>query len=205
MLGPGEIFTLFFVTLGPLKVLGPFAQQMAGVEPAVVRGIAVRVFALSLLAITVGGFLGRLLALNWSISIPALLIATGVIFFLVALRLVLEQYEPQKEHVPIALPADPLAAALKLTFPMVVTPYGIAAVIVLLAATSQTVSKTMLWGVLVVVMGLNLIAMLCAQTVMHGLIVLGMRLLGAVLAVLQVALAVQIVLLALRKLNVLPE
>jgi hypothetical protein len=27
MLGPGEIFTQHFVTLGPLKILGPFAQQ----------------------------------------------------------------------------------------------------------------------------------------------------------------------------------
>jgi hypothetical protein len=27
MIGPAAIFTLFFVTLGPLKILGPFAQR----------------------------------------------------------------------------------------------------------------------------------------------------------------------------------
>jgi multiple antibiotic resistance protein len=55
------------------------------------------------------------------------------------------------------------------------------------------------------VMVLNLLAMLFAHAVMHGMVLLGMRLLGAVLGVLQVAVAVQIVLLALKKLNLLPE
>jgi multiple antibiotic resistance protein len=203
MLGPGEIFTLFFVTLGPLKVLGPFAQQTHGLAPAAVRGIAVRVFVLSLLAIALGGLLGRALALSWSISMPALLISTGVIFFLVALQLVLEQYEPPKEIAAAPLPADPMSAALKLTFPTVVTPYGIAALIAMLAATGEMFPHLLIWAVLAVVMVLNLIAMLFAHAVMHGAFVLGMRLLGAVLGVLQVALAVQIMIMALRKLGVL--
>jgi multiple antibiotic resistance protein len=96
-----------------------------------------------------------------------------------------------------------MKAALKVTFPTVVTPYGIAALIALLAATSQSVSGTMIWGILFGVMVLNLIAMLCAHAVMHGAFLLGLRLLGAVLGVLQVALAVQIMLLALQKLGAL--
>jgi len=56
MIGPGEIFTLFFVTLGPEKVIGPFAQQTRALEPAALRGLALRVFVLSLFA--VGGFSG---------------------------------------------------------------------------------------------------------------------------------------------------
>jgi multiple antibiotic resistance protein len=201
MLGPGEIFTLFFITLGPLKVLGPFAQQTHGLAPPAVRGIAVRVFVLSLIAVAVGGVLGRTLALNWQISMPALLISTGVIFFLVALQVVMEQYEPPKDLAPSMLPADSMAAAVKVTFPTVVTPYGIAAVIALLAATHMSISPTVVWSTLFAVMVLNLIAMLSAHAVMHGWFVLAMRLLGAVLGVLQVALAVQIVLVGLSKLN----
>ena len=203
MFGPGEIFTLFFVTLGPLKIIGPFAQQTHGLAPATVRGIALRVFVLSLIAVALGGLLGRALVLNWQISMPALLISTGVIFFLVALQVVLEQYEPPREAVASSLPSDLKAAALKITFPTVVTPYGIAALIALLAATDQTASPALIWGVLFGVMVLNLLAMLFAHAVMHGMVVLGMRLLGAVLGVMQVALAVQIVLVALRKLSVL--
>jgi multiple antibiotic resistance protein len=143
-----------------------------------------------------GGLLGRALALSWNISLPALLISTGVIFFLVALQVVLEQYEPPKQVAASSLPSEPLPAALKVTFPTVVTPYGIAALIALLTATSQTVPESLIWGVLLGVMLLNLLAMLCAHAVMHGVLLLGMRLLGAVLGVLQVALAVQIILLA---------
>jgi hypothetical protein len=39
---------------------------------------------------------------------------------------VLEEYEPPRDAAPPPLPAEPMAAALKLTFPTVVTPYGIA-------------------------------------------------------------------------------
>ena len=41
-----------------------------------------------------------------------------------------------------ALPAKPLAAAIQITFPTVVTPYGIAALIALLAAADDLVRKT---------------------------------------------------------------
>ena len=201
MIGPGEIFTFFFVTLGPLKVLGPFAAQTRSLDPAAHRGVALRVFVISLIALGAGGWLGRSLAINWKVSIPALLIASGIIFFLVALQVVLEQYEPPHPHEPAPLPAQPMAAALQLTFPTVVTPYGVAALIALLAATQDSVRMEMIFGVLFGVMVLNLLAMLFARSVMRGTLLLGMRLLGAVLGVLQVALAVEIVLRGLQELG----
>jgi multiple antibiotic resistance protein len=135
---------------------------------------------------------------------PALLIATGIIFFLVALRVVLEQYEPPNVAAPPPLPAPPLEAALKLTFPTVVTPYGVAALIALLAANSDTVREEMIWGILFGVMVVNLLAMLFAHAVMQGAVLFGLRLVGAVLAVMQVALAVQIIFQALGDLDIVP-
>jgi multiple antibiotic resistance protein len=166
------------------------------------RGLAIRVFVLSLAALAMGGLIGRHLVHAWHVSMPALLIATGIIFFLVALRVVLEQYEPPHEAAPSPLPAKPLAAALRLTSPTVVTPYGVAALIVLLAATGDAVREEMIWAILFGVMVLNLLAMLFAHVVMQGGVLLGLRLLGAVLAVMQVALAVQIVLQAFGDLGV---
>ena len=204
MIGPGEIFTLFFVTLGPEKVIGPFAQQTRALEPAALRGVALRVFVLSLFAVGVGGFFGRHLVHRWHISMPALLISTGIIFFLVALRVVLEQYEPPRDAAPPPLPAEPMAAALKLTFPTVVTPYGIAGLIVLLAATADTVREEMIFGILLGVMVLNLLAMLFARAIVQGALLLALRLLGAVLGVMQVALAMQIMLQGLESLGIVP-
>ena len=203
LIGPGEIFTLFFVTLGPLKVLGPFAARTHDLEPAAARGIALRVFVLSLVALFAGGWIGRALAANWEISRAALLITAGVIFFLVALRVVLEQYEAPHAHQPEPLPAQPVAAALQLTYPTVVTPYGVAALVILLASHRDVVRTEIIFGALFGVMLLNLLAMLCARRVVHGVVALGLRLLGAVLGVMQVALAVQIILFALRELELI--
>lgn len=201
MLGPGEVFTLFFVTLGPLKLLGPFATQTHELEPGAVRALALRVFVLSVVVLGAGGWLGSTLAASWRISLPALHIAGAVIFFLVALSLVLEQYEPG--HAPPPLPRKPLAAALQLTFPTAVTPYGLAGLIALLAATHDTGREGMIFGLVLVVMILNLAAMRFAHAIMRGAAVLVLRLLGAVLGVLQVALAVQIFLRALHDLRVI--
>jgi len=105
----GAIFTLFFVTLGPLKVLGPFAQLTRETDEATMRRIAVRAFVLAVIAVVVGGFAGRSLLENWGISAAAMLLAGGIIFALVGLSLVLEQYQPAHPPPP-PLPAAPMAA-----------------------------------------------------------------------------------------------
>src|SRR6516164_2242162 len=111
MLGPAEIFTLFFVTLGPLKVLGPFAQRTRGLSDAAVREIAVRAFVIATIAVVLGSLLGRALLPKWHISLAAMQLTGGIVFFLVALRQLLEQYEPPHPVQPEPLPASPTAAA----------------------------------------------------------------------------------------------
>jgi multiple antibiotic resistance protein len=203
MIGPGEIFTLFFVTLGPEKVIGPFAQQTRALEPAALRGRAARIRAL---AVRCGS--GRLFRPPPRASLAHLDAGAadfnGVIFFLVALRSCSRSTEPPRDAAPPPLPAEPMAAALKLTFPTVVTPYGIAGLIVLLAATADTVREEMIFGTLLVVMVLNLLAMLFARAIVQGALLLALRLLGAVLGVMQVALAMQIMLQGLESLGIVP-
>ncbi len=96
LIGLGAVFTLLFITLGPLKIVGPFVQLTREADEATMKKIAVRAFALALalIAVVVGGFVGQALLENWNISVPALLLAGGIIFLLVGLSLVLEQYQP---------------------------------------------------------------------------------------------------------------
>ena len=202
LLGLGAVFTLLFVTLGPVKILGPFAQLTRDVDEAKAKQIAVRAFALALVAVVAGGFVGRALLGNWGISVPALMLAGGIIFFLVGLNLVLEQYQPA-QAAPPPLPAAPMAAALRIAFPAVVTPYGIAAVIALLVNSPDTARTASIVAILIGVMVLNLLAMLYSRRLMGGATVMGLQILGAVLGVLQVALAVQLILRGLRELGVL--
>jgi multiple antibiotic resistance protein len=205
-LGPGEIFTIFFITIGPLKLLGPFVQRTHGLDDATVRQIAVRAFLMATIAAIAGGFLGAALLANWRVSIGAMTITAGLVFLLVGLRQILEQYEPP--HAPAApppLPASPTAAALKLLFPLVLTPFGIAAVIVLLALSTEGGRTGLIVGMVVAVMLLNLVAMLFARKILVGATILVLQILGAVLGILQAGLAVQIILRGLRDLKIISE
>jgi len=198
----GAVFTLLFVTLGPIKILGPFAQLTRDMDELKMKAIAVRAFAIAVIAAIFGGFLGQVLVENWQISLAAVTLAGGVIFFLIGLSLVLEQYQPSRVA-PTPLQGEPMAAALRLAFPTVVTPYGIAAVIALLANSPDATRTASVVAMVVGVMMTNLLAMLYVRRIMGGVTVLVLQVLGAVLGVLQVALAVQIMIRGLRLLRLL--
>ena len=202
MLELGAVFTLLFVTLGPLKVLGPFAQFTREADDAKMKQIAVRAFVIGLIAVVAGGFLGQALARGWDVSVPTLELAGGIIFFLVGLSTVLDQYRAT-QAAPPALPAEPMAAAMRIAFPSVVTSYGIAALIVLLANSRSPERTLAIVGLLVAIMVLNLLAMLYARRIMGGAVVVGMQILGAVLSVLQVGLAIEMTLRGLHDLGVI--
>jgi multiple antibiotic resistance protein len=202
LIGYGAIFTLFFITLGPLKVLGPFVQLTKEADEATMRKIAVRAFALAVIAVVAGGFAGRVLLESWGISASAMLLAGGIIFALVGLNLVLQQYQPA-HPVPPPLPAVPMAAAMRITFPTVVTPYGIAALIVVLTNSREVERTGTILALVLAVMVLNLLTMLYARRIMGGVSVMVLQIVGAVLGVLQVAVAVEMIFRALHELGVL--
>jgi small neutral amino acid transporter SnatA (MarC family) len=207
VLSLGQLFTFLFVMLGPFKLLGPFTHITRGLDDTQVRKIGVRAFGIAVAAVVAGASVGTVLMQNWNVSIAALTLAGGLIFLLVGLQLVLQQYEPphpEAEHVPAATSrASPFALAMRITFPAIVTPYGIAAVIVLVAQSDDIVSTGSILAIVIAIMVVNLLAMLYARWIMGGLIVVALQILGAVLGVLQVALAIQLILRAFTLLGVL--
>ena len=204
-LGPPEIFTIFFITLGPLKMLGPFVQRTHGLDDALVRKIAVRAFLIATVSAIAGGFLGAVLLANWHVSIGAMVIAGGIVFLLVGLRQLLQQYEPLRAPDPSApaLPASPTAAALRLLFPIVLPPFGIAAVIVLLSLSADAERTGTIVAAVIGVMVLNLLGMWFARKLLVGVTMVVLQILGAVLGILQAGLAVQIILRGLMDLKLI--
>jgi multiple antibiotic resistance protein len=196
------IFTLLFVTLGPIKLLGPFAQATREMDAGLLKRIALLTFAIGTSAALAGGLLGQALVTAWKISLPAMTLAGGIIFFLVGLRLVLEPYAAATHDSP-PLPAKPLTAACHLAFPLVVTPYGLAAVIALLAYNSGPARAAEVVAILVAVMVMNLLSMLYIRRIMGTVTVMILQIFGAMLAVLQLALAIQLILRALRVLGLI--
>lgn len=198
-LGLGSVFTLFFIMLGPLKLVAPYAQATAGLAPADASRLALKVAALATVSVVLGGLIGAGLLDKWHVTTEVLELAAGLIFLLVALKAVMQQYAPPRETAPKAV-AEPRAAAL--VFPMVLTPYGIAALILLLSLSVGGTRMLWLIAMVLAVMLLNLLAMIYAQAIMRRF-ALPLRIMGAILGVLQVALALQIMVDGLRELGAL--
>jgi multiple antibiotic resistance protein len=192
LLDLSAVFTLLFVTLGPIKILGPFAVRTREIGAPQARKLAFLSFIMATAAAIVGGFMGVALLEKWRMSLPALLLAGGIVFFLVALKMIMEQYNPARETAP-PLPPSPMAAALQLTFPAVLTPYGVAALIIMLANSPNAARTQAVLGILLVVMLLNLVAMLFARWIVSGFGAVVLQVLGAVLGVLQLTLAVEMI------------
>ena len=86
---------------------------------------------------------------------------------------------------------------------MVLTTYGIAAFIALVAGSDDVARTVTILGLVSLVMLLDLVAMWFAPRIIIGFAIVALQVLGAVLAVLQVGLSVQIIIDALRALGVL--
>jgi multiple antibiotic resistance protein len=199
--GLSQVFVLFFVMLGPIKIIVPFALMMGDAEEQSCRKLAVHAFAIASVTTLVAAAAGRAILENWHVSLGALLIAGGVILFLVALRLVLQQYA----DAPLTPPDLPLSgAAIRLAFPTIVTPYGIATVIILLSISPDSFYVMGITAALIGVMVLNLLAMLYARKILKAIGIMPLQIVGSVLSVLQVALGVQMILGGLRIIGLLP-
>jgi multiple antibiotic resistance protein len=201
----GQVFTLLFLMLGPFKIIGPFLKITQGADDRLAREIALWATIFAALALLVAGFLGETFLSRYGVPLPVLALAGGIILFLVALKNVLEQFEPP-EPSPDSASARPEAvmkAALRpLAFPSIVTPYGIAALIVFLAFSQTLESRLTIGAVVVAIMALNLTVMLMARR-LPAVVTLVLTILGAVLGVVQVAIGLQIINNALRTLGVL--
>lgn len=192
-----EVFVLFFITMGPVKSLGDYAARTAHLSAPDRRALAARVFVVSAIAVLAAGLVGGTLLKNWHISPQVLQAAGGLVFLLVALRLLLSQYA----SAPPA-PGTPGAkvSAAELAFPVTVPAYAIAAVIVMVA-TSQEVSRTAaVLGLAVVVLLMDAFVLAFIQRIVNTLGTLTLSIIGAILGVMQVALALQLILSAARAL-----
>jgi multiple antibiotic resistance protein len=199
----GKVFIFLFITLGPLKLLRPFVSMTQGMDDASRRSLAIRSTVIAVIAIILASTAGVALLRKWGVSVGSLLLTAGIILFLVALKPILQQFDPQ-EHRPDAAPAanPPSPSLMRLAFPIIVTPYGIAILIVLVALRPEEVAFARILGVAIFVLLLDLLAMLYANRILRNqLVATAFGIVGAVMEVLQVALGVQAMVAALRLLS----
>ncbi|MDR6757868.1 multiple antibiotic resistance protein [Mycoplana sp. BE70] len=192
--GARKIFLMLFLMLGPIKILVPFKVLAGSYEPILRRRIATRAILFSAAALAIAGFLGRAMLENLEISLPVLAMTGGIILFMVALRTVLQPTADLPVRSTEADPADLRLALTPLAFPTIVTPYGIAAVIVFatLAGDRQTEGLTVT-SIVLLILALDWVAMIFAETILRW-IGTSLQVLAVVLGVTQAALGLQVIL-----------
>jgi len=197
----GEMLTFFFLLLGPIKIVGPFVKLTRGAEPRLCRQLAVRGILLAAGALGVAAILGEKFLDNFRISVPVLAMTGGVILFLTALDTIMRQFRGPAGADAQDMPLSLSLAASPLAFPTIVTPAGIAAVIIFVTLSPDLAGKATIGLLLLAILVLDLIAMWYARAILKWL-ALPLYILGAVLGVIQVALGLHIILVNLSRIGV---
>jgi multiple antibiotic resistance protein len=195
----GRAFTFLFLTLGPFKVFGPFAAMTRGCDSSFKTRLAFQSILIAAAALLVAVTAGTRTLRSWEISVGALQLSAALILILVALRQILEQYaagHAPHEAPPVAdpRPQPPSALAFSpLAFPTIVTPYGIAVLIMLVTLREgNTAVILQVYALTALVLALDLLAMLTADRILKTpVLAAGLAIAGVVMGVLQVAVGVQ--------------
>lgn len=205
MLKLPSIFTLFFITLGPIKTIVPFVQLTAGADASLRRTVALRATLASVTVVLLVSIVGPIILHNWGVSLPAVALTGGIILFLVSLQVMMKPTEFPTKGIT---ESETLSASMlisRLVIPTIVTPPGIAAILALMVLSGE---NQQLWlqiiGILLLVMLVNLLTMLTARKLLSLLTVSGLRVIGWIFAILQASLGAQIIIYSLRKLGALP-
>lgn len=204
LLGIAEVFMLLFVTLGPpLKTPAAYFARMQGIDATTQHRLAWSTFVMGTVTVLIGAALGAWLRSNWHISLAAMLLAGGIIFFLVSLRTVMEQYATTVMHAEAAPAPRKLPSAFELAVPMIVTPYGVAAAIIILTGSHSTERTVWIFVCIIGVMVLHLLAMLFAGPIVRGIGTIPFKIFGTVIGSLTVGLSLQMIIAALVQLGLL--
>jgi multiple antibiotic resistance protein len=187
-----SLATILFMTIGPLKIIPTFVKLTAQSDPDVIKKLALRAFALSTSAIVIVALASQNLLDKYNMYLSALIAAAGIVLFLISINMVLSQYGNNESKKPSTPPENPLTALISpLTFPTILTPHGIALVMIFMSIAQQVDGNAnQILGLIIVVMVINLICMLYARQILNFLKPTVLQVLGLVLGIIQLALAI---------------
>ena len=199
MITPLFIFTVFMLTLGPIKTVPAFFAMTQSHAPNSARALALRgtmVATAVCIAIAVA-MTG--LAASWRVSPDDLRIAGGILLFAASRETIGQFGRPPPP--PQSAPPPQRPAITPLAVPIIVTPWGVAAILFFadLAYDDLSMSATVV-GILLLVMLLNLVGMLLAKQIVARVGMISFQVLGWSLAVLQAGFAVDAIVTSVRNL-----
>jgi multiple antibiotic resistance protein len=203
------VFTIFLLTIGPIKTLPAFVVITADLDGPAHRWLAIRSTLIATVIVFATALIFQGTMVKWRIEAPAMQIAGSVLLFLSAVGRV----GGSGGALPSSPPAAPKAldeevrkrAFSPLAMGTIVSRVGIAAILVFgsIAAGDKTLQWA-IYGMLALMMALNLIGMLFAHLVLKLVGLSVFQALGWIMSVLQAGLAAQFIVNALRALKIVP-
>ena len=179
-----------------------YLSLTAGAEPALKRQIALRTVATAAIVCVTFALIGQGLLGVFHVSIPAMLIAGGIILFVFALHLVLDEEHADPPGTVRAAPSLDLAA-YPLAVPLMASPQGLVAIVAISAADPGFATQLTLVILVVAVMAMNAAFMLFADRIFSRISPAILKVVLRVFGLLLCGLAVQLVIIGLTKLGVL--
>ncbi|HVC59344.1 MAG TPA: MarC family protein [Acetobacteraceae bacterium] len=197
MITPAFIFTVFMLTLGPVRTVPAFFAMTRDAAPATMRALALKGTATATAISLVIALVMTGVAASWRVSPDDLRLAGGILLFAASREAIGQFSRPAAAPQPAMPPAHP--AVTPLAIPTIVTPWGVTAILFFadLAFGDSLMLATVI-GILLLVMLLNLIGMMLARQIISRLGTMTFQVLGWIFAVLQAGLAVDAVVSSLR-------
>lgn len=191
----GLLFGLLFMTMGPIRAVAVFATVGADDKAPGVRRLAARAALLTALAFVLAVFGGTSTLAGWGVSLPVLIISAGVVLLALSLQSLLVPAVQSSSSL------DPLKLrATTLVFPGLFPPIAVTIPIIFAAAVPNLRAQLEIIAVGLGIILLNWLLTLRAKRIMRAIGSSPLDILGAVFGVLQVALAMQFIVNAVKML-----
>jgi multiple antibiotic resistance protein len=194
------IFTIFFMLLGPIKIIPTFVALTRNADLSFKRALAVRASLIACTLVLFVALVGGTLLERYRISLNALRVAGGLVLVIAALNTIFRRSQAahaNRDAIPLQLAASPLA------IPAIVPPAGVAAILIFVMLAPDYPGTYLAIGIaLTIMMILNFLVMYYIDLVMKtpGLMLV-LQVVGATLIFMQVCIGVEIILRALKDLG----
>lgn len=197
------IFVIFFLTLGPLKVIPVFNRLCYKTSPSFAKKLAFKATILSSIILFAVAIVGKGILSKWQVSTAALFVAGGLLILIASLQMLSNFTLPKplppetegytEEQIP-ALVINPL------TIPAIITPYGIVAILVSTSQSEGDIKRQVtIFVLLFAVIILNWLGMIFAQVIVQKVNIITLLIVGWVFAVLQAGLAIDLMIEGLKR------
>ena len=200
-------FVIFFLTLGPLKVIPVFNRLCYKTSPSFRHKLAQKATILSSLIILIIALVGKIILSKWQVSTAALFIAGGLLLLIAALQMLANFSLPKPlppETEPYGEEKIPILVINPLTIPAIITPYGVVAILVTTSQAEGNIQRQIsIFVLLTAIIILNWLGMTFAKVIIEKINIVTLVIIGWVFAVFQAGLAVDLILEGLQRANLL--